>query len=220
MRTFTGFDGNHRVVGLSGAAVLAVAIVMAGCGDSGSTTTTDPEGGATTTDPSVSTTVETTTTTAQVAVDEVVECVFTAEEEPTVVEGYTATLFTAKTGEYGAADLDNITDTRVFSLDDFSSEEVEPLETVFLNVESSDGVPIPGVTAFVQVCNASTDMTTVANDVASFRFVPTSEGTRSVEVHVTPRAIPSVPGVYRMDGIMRVGNGAWILVGRMEVAFE
>ena len=217
-RSMAGVIGTRRRSVLMRALAVACVTLAASCGtDSGLDVSPDGTGGQSNTQGG--TDEPTTDTQIGSSGKEVHDCVFTAGDSPQVPAGYTARLFGSPNVDPRVGEERPEVAIPTFALADFIVGQTEPPVTVFFYITGDQGQFIPGVSMAIEVCNADTNKTTAYSPLADWYPSATSDNTGGVEQHLTSVEAPDQPGQYRMDGLMRINDGPWQLVGRVNIEF-
>jgi hypothetical protein len=150
---------------------------------------------------------------------EVYACLYDENSSIVVPSGYVARVYSSPYIDNTYGEPRQITPTSEFFLTDFTAEK-ELKETVYFDVYGSNNQFIPGVKIFIEVCNRKTNKATAVSELTGAYSSPTTDNTRGTELHMTFIDVPDDPGEYRVDGIMTLNDGEWMLVGRKNIQFK
>jgi hypothetical protein len=150
---------------------------------------------------------------------EVYDCKFTGTSSVATVSGYNAKVFSSANVDVGVGVTRPETSTSNYKLKDFTATS-KPSETVFSTVYGNGEAFIPGVSTMLQICNASTNKSTSFIPLDQYTTSQTSANSSGVEISMSFIDVPDKPGKYRVDGLMKINDGDWQLVGRKNIEFK
>ena len=148
---------------------------------------------------------------ANTKAQQLVNCTFNASDAVTTDNDYSTKLFVSDlSSSFSYINENQNLPLRTFSLADYADYKAKLKQDVFFLIRKTGGGPLAKIIQVdMQICNTS-NKTNQANFISN-----SSENVLSMTLYIHGTTLPSDPGTYRIDGIIKV-DGQDYLVGRIE----